>query len=257
MPLCKSGAAQIEALCHLLNQCTVRKLRNSLRFVRLGHDFGLDEPKSRVWHPATMALRYHLSWRRNMVHPIRLAAVLAFLAFPILEIGLLIRAGQWLGFWKLTLLVVATALLGSAVIRRTGFAVLTKARQQLDTGDRGFNPLLDGLLQITAGLLLIFPGIISDAIGLILLVPAVRTALITYVLPRFFAVTAFSTAEETIFRPSPQTDGARDADGPFDANRDATMAAGVTIEGEYERVSEATVSDRRDVATNPPRRAWK
>jgi UPF0716 protein FxsA len=192
-----------------------------------------------------------------MVHPIRLAAVLAFLAFPILEIGLLIRAGQSLGFWKLALLVVATALLGSAVIRRTGFAVLTKARHQLETGGSGFNPLLDGLLQITAGLLLIFPGIISDGIGLILLVPAVRTALVTHVLPRFFAVATFSTTEDTIFRPPPQREGDREPDGPFDANRDATMTDGVTIEGEYERVSEATVAERREVSTKSPRRASK
>jgi len=192
-----------------------------------------------------------------MVHPIRLAAVLGFLAFPIIEIGLLIRAGQALGFWKLALLVVASALLGSAVIRRTGFAVLTKARQQLDTGGRGFNPLLDGLLQITAGLLLIFPGLISDGIGLILLIPAIRSALIKHVFPRFFAFTTFTTMDETVFRPPPQRDSDREPDGPFDADRDRTMADGVTIEGEYERVSEAPVAERRDVAHKPSRRASK
>jgi UPF0716 protein FxsA len=191
-----------------------------------------------------------------MVHPIRLAAVLVFLAFPILEIGLLIRAGQSLGFWKLALLVVATALLGSAVIRRTGFAVLAKARQQLEAGGSGFNPLLDGLMQITAGLLLIFPGLISDGLGLVLLVPAVRTALIAHVLPRFFSVTTFTATEETVFRRGPE-DGGPEPNGPFDAHDDATMADGVTIEGEYERLSEAPVADRRDLMAKPQRRASK
>ncbi|HPG88859.1 MAG TPA: FxsA family protein [Hyphomicrobium sp.] len=187
-----------------------------------------------------------------MVHPIRLASVLAFLAFPILEIGLLIRVGQLLGFWKLALFVIATALLGSAVIRRTGFAVLTKARQQIDSGERGFNPLLDGLLQITAGLLLIFPGLISDVLGLILLVPAIRSALIVHVLPRFFAVSTYTETDETF-----STTGHSASDsaphGPFDASMDD----GVTIEGEYERVSESKVAGARSVATKPLRRSAK
>ena len=187
-----------------------------------------------------------------MVHPIRLASVLAFLAFPILEIGLLIRAGQVLGFWKLALLVIATALLGSVVIRRTGFAVLTKARQQLEAGGRGFNPLLDGLLQITAGLLLIFPGLISDFLGLVLLIPAVRNALIVHVLPRFFAVTTFSTTDEP-FGTQPNAKGEPPPHGPFDASTDD----GVTIEGEYERVSEATIAEARAVAAKPLRRTAK
>lgn len=184
-----------------------------------------------------------------MVHPIRLASVLAFLAFPILEIGLLIRAGQMLGFWKLALLVIATALLGSAVIKRTGFAVLTKARQELDSGGHGFNPLLDGLLQITAGLLLIFPGLISDVLGLTLLIPAVRNALVKHVLPRFFAVTPFTGHDEPFQSPK---SGGSDAHGPFDASMDD----GVTIEGEYERVSEKDVAENRAVA-KPLRRSAK
>lgn len=187
-----------------------------------------------------------------MVHPIRLASVLAFLAFPILEIGLLIRAGQILGFWKLVVLVIATALLGSAVIKRTGFAVLTKARQELDSGGRGFNPLLDGLLQITAGLLLIFPGLISDVLGLTLLIPAVRSALITHVLPRFFAVTTFTTHDEH-FEHRDQAHSPSAGSQKFDG----AMDDGVTIEGEYERVSEQDVAENRAVAAKPLRRSAK
>lgn len=187
-----------------------------------------------------------------MVHPIRLAAVLAFLAFPILEIGLLIRTGQILGFWKLALLVIATAVLGSVVIKRTGFAVISKARQELDSGGRGFNPLLDGLLQVTAGLLLIFPGLISDVLGLILLIPAVRSVLVTHVLPRFFAVTTF-TGHDEHFEHKRKAGSASAGPEDFDGGADG----GVTIEGEYERVSERDVAENRAVAAKPLRRAAK
>lgn len=187
-----------------------------------------------------------------MVHPIRLASVLAFLAFPILEIGLLIRAGQILGFWKLALLVIATALLGSAVIKRTGFAVLTKARQELDSGGRGFNPLLDGLLQITAGLLLIFPGLISDVLGLTLLIPAVRNALVKHVLPRLFSVTTFTTHEEHF-----EQQTRAETQAPGSQTFDGVMDDGVTIEGEYERVSERHVAENRAVTAKPLKRSAK
>lgn len=126
-----------------------------------------------------------------MAQPLRLASLIAFLAFPILEIGLLIRAGQSLGFWRLALIVIATAILGTAVIRRTGLAILGKARAQMESGGSGFSPLFDGLVQLTAGMLLIFPGLISDALGIVLLIPQVRKFVITTLLPKIFTIPAF------------------------------------------------------------------
>lgn len=182
-----------------------------------------------------------------MAQPLRLAALLAFLAFPILEIGLLIRAGQAFGFWRLALLVVVTAMLGSAVIRRTGLAVLTRARAHIERGRSGFAPMFDGLIHITAGMLLIFPGLISDVIGLILLIPAVRNVLVTSVLPKFVTATVFTS------RPN---------QGPFhrpaDDHSDQADPAGgdaVTIEGEYERVSEETIDQQRSLKPRGGRRS--
>lgn len=173
-----------------------------------------------------------------MLDPIRLASVLAFLAFPILEIGLLIRVGQAIGFWRLAAIVVLTAMLGSAVIRRTGLSVLRKVRRQYEEGITSTsNPLLDGLLQVTAGMLLIFPGLVSDVLGIVLLVPAVRHLIVTKFLPRFFAATTFEA--ETGFHEGPSPSGG--GNGPFDARFDQ----GKTIEGEYERLSEKTIRPDR------------
>lgn len=172
-----------------------------------------------------------------MVHPIRLASVLAFLAFPILEIGLLIRVGQSIGFWRLAAIVVITAMLGSAVIHRTGLSVLAKARRQYEEGiTSGANPLIDGFLQVTAGMLLIFPGLISDALGVVLLVPAIRNLVATSLLPRFVSATTFEMRRDGFEARQPQ--GSPDETGdPFDGRFDT----GKTIEGEYERVSEKTI----------------
>lgn len=187
-----------------------------------------------------------------MTQPLRLAALLVFLAFPILEIGLLIRAGQAFGFWRLALIVVATAMLGGAVIRRTGLAVLTRARAQIERRRSGFEPLFDGLVQLTAGMLLIFPGLISDVIGLVLLIPAVRNVVVTNILPKVFTIAVFGSGPASgpyRHRPNPSEPGR--AEPEFDPATDG----GVTIEGEYERVSEEEVEPERSLKPRSVRRS--
>lgn len=163
-----------------------------------------------------------------------------------------------MGFWRLALIVIATAMLGSAVIRRTGLSVLTRARAQMERGGRSFNPLFDGLLQLTAGLLLIFPGLISDVLGLILLIPAIRQVLVTHVLPRMFTVATFTAETRSYHTPGDTRHGDGHADdhstdhaGPFDASHDT----GVTIEGEYERISEKSVEPARGLKPRSNRRS--
>lgn len=187
-----------------------------------------------------------------MAQPLRLVAVLLFLAFPILEIGLLIRAGQAIGFWRLAVIILATAILGGAVIRHTGLAVLTRARAQLERRRHGFEPLFDGLVQLTAGMLLIFPGLISDCLGLILLVPPVRNVVVTRLLPKLFAV--------AIFEARPERGPFQHQSGPFEAKStsqdyDPGSDGGVTIEGEYERVSEETIGTGSALKPRPAQRS--
>ena len=192
-----------------------------------------------------------------MAQPLKLAAFLAFMAFPILEIGLLIRTGQGIGFWRLALIVVATAMLGGAVIRRTGLRVLTRARAQMarghfESGRNRFEPLFDGLVQLTAGMLLIFPGLISDAIGLTLLIPIVRNVVVTSILPKL--VTAAVFGGDPSNRPFPR--GAEQRSARPSANEfDPESGAGPTIEGEYERVSEKPVAPERSLKPHTPRRS--
>jgi UPF0716 protein FxsA len=190
-----------------------------------------------------------------MAQPLRLAALLAFLAFPILEIGLLIRAGQSIGFWRLALIVVATAILGGAVIQRTGLRVLTRARAQMarghfESGRNRFEPLFDGLVHLMAGMLLIFPGLISDALGLILLIPLVRNFVVTSVLPKLVTVAFFGSGPSSRpFQRTPDERRPRPSDSEFDSG------SGPTIEGEYERVSEKSVAPERSLKPQPPRRS--
>ncbi|MFB4425944.1 FxsA family membrane protein [Streptomyces sp. QL37] len=111
-------------------------------------------------------------------------------AWLVLEIWLLtVVAGATNGFTVL-LILVAGAVLGGAVIKRAGrraFRNLTETLQQMPgqpgapetpaaapSGSKG-----NGFLML-GGLLLMIPGVISDAAGLLLLLPPVRSVLGRY-----------------------------------------------------------------------------
>jgi UPF0716 protein FxsA len=169
-----------------------------------------------------------------MSQPFKIAAILVFAAFPLLEIGLLIRIGELIGIWRLSLIIIGTAFLGTYVIRRVGLSVFERALSRLGSEREGFSPLFDGFLQFVAGLLLIFPGVISDGIGLVLLVPQVRRALIHTGLLKL--VTLFSYHAEV------SRAAFRDSDAAVHDDADA-----VVIEGEYERVSERPLNPGKAV----------
>ena len=165
-----------------------------------------------------------------MTQALRLALLLAFAAVPLLEIGVLIRVGQAIGFWRLATIVITTAVLGTIVIRRVGLSMFKGGLQGIESGRQGLEPLLDGFLQVTAGMLLIFPGLISDAIGVMLLAPPVRHAIISSGMLRTFGPAA---VDPESFRA-----GAHREHGEA---KERAGGDGVVIEGEFERLAEKTI----------------
>ncbi len=109
-----------------------------------------------------------------MLSYLRWVFALVFVAFPLIEIAVLIKVGEVIGFWPTMLLLVAAALLGSVVIREQGLSVVARAFDAMREGRLPLEPMLDSYVVIMAGLLLIIPGLISDAIGSLLLIPPLR-----------------------------------------------------------------------------------
>ncbi len=106
-----------------------------------------------------------------MLSYLRGAFVLLFVALPLIEIAVLIKVGQAIGFWPTMLLLIAAAVLGSFVIRERGLSAASRAFEVMREGRIPIAPMLDSYVVIMAGLLLIIPGLVSDVIGLLLLVP--------------------------------------------------------------------------------------
>ena len=101
-----------------------------------------------------------------------------FVAVPIIEIGLFIQVGGFLGLWPTLAIVVLTALVGTALMRAQGIAALKKLQTNIESGGNPTDPIANGAFILIAGLLLLTPGFFTDAIGFSLLMPPVRKGLI-------------------------------------------------------------------------------
>lgn len=101
-----------------------------------------------------------------------------FLALPIVEIALFIQVGGLIGLWPTLGLVVLASVGGVALMRRQGLRTLERLMASLEAGGGPGEPLAHGALMFIAGVLLLIPGFFTDAVGLLLLVSAVRARLI-------------------------------------------------------------------------------
>lgn len=98
-------------------------------------------------------------------------ALILFIAMPIIEIAVLLRVGEALGWFPTLGIVVLTAILGTAMLRQQGLATLNKARQRMGAGQMPAQEMLEGVLLMVGGVLLLTPGFVTDAFGFACLLP--------------------------------------------------------------------------------------
>jgi UPF0716 protein FxsA len=99
---------------------------------------------------------------------------LLFLLMPLAEIAAFIFVGREIGVGMTLLLVLASAIAGAVLLRIQGLGVLRKIQQASQTGTDPGRQLVHGAMIVIAAFLLIIPGFISDVVGLLLFIPAVR-----------------------------------------------------------------------------------
>ncbi|QHQ36591.1 FxsA family protein [Algicella marina] len=103
---------------------------------------------------------------------------LLFVAVPIIEIALFIQVGGAIGLLPTLAIVVLTAIVGTLLMRVQGLATLNRLQTSLRSGRNPVDPIAHGALILVAGVLLLTPGFFTDAVGLLLLVPPFRAAVI-------------------------------------------------------------------------------
>lgn len=100
------------------------------------------------------------------------------LIIPLIELYFLIQVGGVIGALPTVLLTITTAVVGLLLMRSQGLATLQNAQQQMAAGESPEATMFEGVFIFLGGLMLFFPGLISDTIGLLLLVPPIRKFLV-------------------------------------------------------------------------------
>jgi UPF0716 protein FxsA len=150
--------------------------------------------------------------------------LIAFIAVPLIEITLFIQVGGLIGLGWTLAIVLATAVIGTWLVRSQGALALSQVRSSFNELRDPTEPLVHGAMILFSGALLLTPGFFTDALGFALLVPGIRSAVYRAIRARV-SVQSFGTPGG----PSPHGPGSGPARSPI---------RGDVIEGEYHEVRE-------------------
>lgn len=99
---------------------------------------------------------------------------LIFVVIPFVELWILLRVGDWIGFWPTVAVVLAEAMVGAWLAKREGLRVFRdwqKALAEMRLPEEG---ITSSLLVLVGAVLLATPGFISDILGMVFLIPPTR-----------------------------------------------------------------------------------
>ena len=110
---------------------------------------------------------------------------------PLVEIWLLMKLAEYTSSVTTIAIVLLTGVFGISLVRWHKLHARRKIQMQLASGQSPTQTIVSGVLIQVAGGLLLAPGLLTDAAGLLLLIPTVRFAVAAYLQKRF--VTSFTT----------------------------------------------------------------
>lgn len=102
---------------------------------------------------------------------------LLFTSVTLIELYLILFLWRATGPWVTLALVFGTGILGAWIARAEGLRVLLGIRRKLETGQIPADEMIDGVILLLAGALLLTPGMLTDIVGLLGLLPPVRAQL--------------------------------------------------------------------------------
>ena len=100
--------------------------------------------------------------------------VLMLIVVPLAEIYVLIQVGQVIGPWWTILLLVVDSIIGGWLIRREGGRAWQALNGAIGSGRMPARELADGALILIGGTLMLSPGFVTDAVGILLILPLTR-----------------------------------------------------------------------------------
>ena len=100
--------------------------------------------------------------------------LLAFILVPLIEIYILIEVGGFIGTLPTIAVVILTGVVGAYLARVQGLRTMLRIRESMEQGAMPTEDLFDAALILVAGVTLLTPGFLTDAAGVLLLIPTTR-----------------------------------------------------------------------------------
>jgi UPF0716 protein FxsA len=100
--------------------------------------------------------------------------LILFIAVPLLELYVLLKISEFWGAFPTIILVIVTGVTGAFLAKSQGTAAWRRIQSEFYEGRMPGDQLLDGLMIFAGGITLLTPGLITDTIGLCLLIPLTR-----------------------------------------------------------------------------------
>ncbi len=103
--------------------------------------------------------------------------LLLFTIVPTVELYLLLQIGAHIGTFETIYLIIVTGIVGAAMAKREGLSVIQQIQEGAVNGVPPADKLVEGLMVLVGGILLITPGVLTDAVGLSFIFPLTRRLL--------------------------------------------------------------------------------
>jgi len=100
--------------------------------------------------------------------------LILFVLMPVLEIAILIKMGGLVGIWGTLGFLLTTAFIGGFLIRRHGLRTILDAGNALNRRSSALDEVFRGVCFVVSGILLLTPGLLTDLVGLLLLIRPIR-----------------------------------------------------------------------------------
>lgn len=107
--------------------------------------------------------------------------LLIFIVVPLLELYVIIEVSSSIGLPETILALIVISVIGAALAKREGYNAIQRIQEELALGRMPGDPLIEGAVILAGAVLLLTPGFLTDALGLAMLIPPTRKAVLALV----------------------------------------------------------------------------
>ena len=106
--------------------------------------------------------------------------LILFITIPMIELILFLTVGDWIGLPATIGVVILTGFLGAWLTKKEGLRTLQRYRSALAEGRLPHQEVMEGIVILLAGVVLLTPGVLTDAAGFLLLIRPVRAGVVRW-----------------------------------------------------------------------------